>query len=44
MTEPNTSDPVVDDDSPRAQEPPEPDRGVGIGTSDEPDTFEPEEP
>jgi hypothetical protein len=40
MTEPNT----VDQETRRAQEALASDEGVGVGTTDEPDTFEPEEP
>lgn len=41
MTQP---DPAVNEDSTRAQEALQSDDGIGVGTTDEPDTFEPEEP
>ncbi|HEY7811830.1 MAG TPA: hypothetical protein VIC62_01250 [Nakamurella sp.] len=44
MSQPHTADPVVDEDSAHAQEALESDEGVGVGTTDEPATFEPEEP
>ena len=44
MSQPHTTDPAVDEDSAHAQEALESDEGVGVGTTDEPDTFEPEEP
>jgi hypothetical protein len=39
MTQPDTSD-----ETPQAKEALESDEGVGATTTDEPDTFEPEEP
>lgn len=44
MTQPGTSDPAADEDNARAQEALQSDEGVGATTTDEPDTFEPEEP
>jgi hypothetical protein len=44
MSQPDVTNPSVDEDSARAQEALESDDGIGIGTTDEPDTFEPEEP
>ena len=44
MTHPGTTDPAADESSSRAQEALTSDEGVGATTTDEPDTFEPEEP
>jgi len=44
MTHPGTTDPAADESSSRAQEALSSDEGVGATTTDEPDTFEPEEP
>ena len=44
MSQPNTTNPAADEDSAHAQEALESDEGVGVGTTDEPHTFEPEEP
>lgn len=44
MTDPGTTDPATDEDSSRAQQALQSDEGVGATTTDEPDTFEPEEP
>jgi hypothetical protein len=44
MNQPHSTDPAGDENSAHAQEALESDEGVGVGTTDEPDTFEPEEP
>jgi hypothetical protein len=44
MTSPDTPDPTTDEDSTHAQQALDSDEGVGAGTTDEPNTFEPEEP
>ena len=44
MTEPGSTEPATDETSPRAREALASNEGVGVTTTDEPDTFEPEEP
>ena len=44
MTQPDTTDPAVDETSDQAKEALTSSEGVGATTTDEPDTFEPEEP
>lgn len=44
MTQPDITDPADAETSSQAQEALSSDEGVGATTTDEPDTFEPEEP
>ncbi len=45
MTDPDTTDPTGrDEDATREQQALQSERGIGVGTTQEPDTFEPEEP
>lgn len=44
MTQPETTGPAADEDSARAQEALDSDQGIGATTTEQPATFEPEEP
>lgn len=44
MSQPETTDPAADEETSSAQEALTSDDGVGATTTDQPDTFEPEEP
>lgn len=44
MTQPDTTEPAADETSAQARKALESEEGVGATTTDEPDTFEPEEP